>query len=70
MIELRWVVRIGPPGKGLTRSARKERVLQYRFIDDDGTPTGHLNWSDWRDVPVVAESQTSATNAGKRCASR
>lgn len=30
-------------------------VLQYRVLNDDGTPTGHLNWSEWRDVPTETE---------------
>lgn len=59
MIEMRWLV----PVEG-------ERVLQYRQQIDttvragwptpDGiAQTANMQWSDWRDVPLVAERDPS-----------
>ena len=63
MIEMRWLVRAGWDGP--------ERVLQYRQQIDvtiraggAGTwdnaslaRTANLQWSEWRDVPEVADGQ-------------
>lgn len=63
MIEMRWLVRLGT-------GVHREQVLQYRQMIDTtiraggaGTwdtasiaRTANMQWSDWRDVPVVEES--------------
>ena len=48
MIEMRWLV----PVEGA-------KVLQYRYKVDVGGPYENIQWSEWHEVPVVAERDPS-----------
>lgn len=55
MIELRWIEREVEFQSGDIATAWKERFLQYRTVEDSTFVGGGINWTEWKDVPLVKE---------------
>jgi hypothetical protein len=65
MIEMRWIVVPAGSGRGLIGGSdgqMHESVLQYRYRvpaytqSIDAYPPRDWEWSEWQDVPTVADS--------------
>ena len=55
MIEMRWLVPIEGEKK-LQYRQQNDLAVQFGIINDNGK---HTSWSEWREVPVVAERDPS-----------
>jgi hypothetical protein len=60
MVELRWLVRAGwdGPEKFLQMRQQYDKTIRAgMFSHEDIQRTASMAWSEWKDVPVVKESE-------------